>query len=114
MKSLLLIGIALSLSCTPSDSSKKPAKAVAPILDTPIKRDLDRMCNAEEKSGALDEDPDSRANHVGIWLATNLESQEARTLSAELVALAPEPRIARLREVLKSNAVGPCPILATW
>lgn len=91
-----------------------PVKEQGLALDTPMKRDLDRICNAEEQSGALHEDPDARAQHVAVWLATNLESQEARTLSAELVSLAPPERKARLRDVLTENAMTDCEIIATW
>jgi hypothetical protein len=114
--SLLILGAA---ACEPKPAGKtasseasEPAKPV--VLATPFARDLDRICNAEEQSGALDEIPSARAQHVGIWLATNLESQEGRTLSVELVQLAPPERIARLKSVLAEETMSDCEILATW
>ncbi|MCP4445482.1 MAG: hypothetical protein GY811_09085 [Myxococcales bacterium] len=111
--------LAVACSPTPPKEESRPVHhetevATGPTLDTPIKRDLDRICNAEEQSGALHEIPSARASHVGIWLGTNLESQEARTLSATLVQLVPTERIAKLRSVLDTHGFEGCEILATW
>ena len=115
---LLSLLILVAASCEPNLSRKAadleaeaPAK---PVFATPFARDLDRICNAEEQSGALDEIPSARGQHVGIWLATNLESQEGRTLSVELVQLAPPKRSAHLKSVLAEHKMGDCEILATW
>ena len=83
-------------------------------LDTPMARDIDRICNAEELSGALDLQPGERAMHAGIWLAENLESQEARNLSAALTKLSPDERIARLQNEVEANRIPSCEILHAW
>ncbi len=124
MRSLsLLIAVSTFVACEPNAANEKPTPSPAqevvvanaePVLETALKRDLDRICNAEDQSGALHEIPSARAQHVAVWLATSLESQDARDLSAELVALAPPERIARLRTVLAENEMGDCEILATW
>jgi len=97
-----------------TETHEEPTPIAVPVLDTPIQRDLDRICNAEEQSGALHEAPNARATHVGIWLANNLESQQARDLSAKLVALAPEERIAHLKGVLREHQLSDCEIIQTW
>jgi hypothetical protein len=115
--SLLLLAILGAVACEPTPSAKTTTAAEEPAkvaLATPYARDLDRICNAEEQSGALDEIPSARGQHVGVWLATNLESQEGRTLSVSLVQLAPPERIARLKGVLAEHSIGDCEILSTW
>ncbi len=117
MRLLLIPLLVLSACDSKTTSQPKPqakAEVATPILDTPIKRDLDRICNAEEQSGALHEAPNARATHVGMWLANNLESQQARDLSAKLVALAPEERIAHLKGVLSEHQLSDCEIIRTW
>ena len=85
-----------------------------PALDTPMARDLDRICNAEEQSGALDMPPGDRAMHVGVWLAMQLESQEARDLSAELSPMPAQTRGKRLKEELVKVGIKKCEILYAW
>ncbi len=116
MRLLLVSLLALSAcdSKTEPKTREEPTPIAAPILETPIQRDLDRICNAEEQSGALHEAPNARATHVGMWLANNLESQQARDLSAKLVALAPEERIAHLKGVLREHKLSDCEIIQTW
>lgn len=113
LRSLALLALATGawLGCKPSQEAQ-PEKG--PALDTPIARDLDRICNAEEQSGALNMPPGDRAMHVGIWLATNLESQEARDLSAELSPMPAPKRGARLKEVLAAHDFKKCEILYAW
>lgn len=79
-----------------------------------MERDLDRICNAEEQSGALDLQPGERAMHVGIWLAKNIESQEARDLMAELTRLSGTERARRLQQELTTRGVPNCEILLVW
>ncbi len=111
--SLLAVG---SLGCEPKPSGDAPSKETAAKTppQTPLARDVDRICNAEEQSGALHEEPNARASHVAIWLATNLESDEGRALSRELVGLAPEPRKERLRLAAAEQTHGDCEILRSW
>ena len=91
-----------------------PAEDTEPALDTPMARDLDRICNAEEQSGALDKPPGDRAMHVAIWLATGLESQEARDLSAELSQMPSPTRGKRLKEELVKHGISKCEMLYAW
>ena len=126
MKCLALTLLTLVVaSCQPkpqesdSKASSQPAsksdfKVEQEVPSTAIERDLDRICNAVEQSGALDLQPGERAMHVGIWLAQNIESQEARTLSAELTQLGPDERIARLERELGKHGIGTCEIFHAW
>ena len=63
-----------------SEASKAEAKPSEP--PSPLKSDILNMCDSESKSGALDLEPAARAMHTAVWLANNLQTQEARELSA--------------------------------
>lgn len=108
------IGLALSAPVAGCKAKAAPAQDTEPALDTPMARDLDRICNAEEQSGALDMPPGDRAMHVGVWLATNLESQEARDLSAELSPMPAPTRGKRLKVELAKHGISKCEILYAW
>jgi hypothetical protein len=121
MKCLVLCLLFVTAGCQSKSKSAEPgeptskteeAKSTAPITAT--ERDLDRMCNSLEQSGALDLQPAERAMHVGIWLAENLESQEVRDLSAALTKLGPEDRTARLQQELTKHGIATCEILHSW
>jgi hypothetical protein len=120
MKYLLLSCLVLpTASCEPKAQEAKETADVkeAPAteaLATPMARDVNRICNAEELSGALDLQPAERAMHTGIWLAQNLESQDARDLSAELTKLNPQERVSRLQQVATEHGISPCEILHAW
>lgn len=99
----------------PNKEATKVARQVPQEeLATPMARDLNRICNAEELSGALELQPAERAMHTGIWLAQNLESQEARDLSAALTKLGPAERIARLQRATSEHGIKACEILHAW
>ncbi len=98
-------------------AAKEPAETaeVAPALPkTALELDLDRICNAEEQSGALQLPEGDRALHTGIWLANNIETQEIREFVAELTTLDPKARIARLEETLAKHQISQCEIIKTW
>lgn len=106
MLSLLLTTLVGCQSKPKEDKPKAPPTA--------FERDLDRMCNVLSFSGALELQPGERAMHVGIWLAQNMESKQARELSAELTQLEPAPRIKRMQEVLAQHGISQCPTVQTW
>lgn len=109
----LALALALGLAATACKPTSSAADK-APLLDTPYARDLDRICNAEEQSGALDKQPGDRAMHVAIWLATELESQEARDLSAALSPMAAPERGTRLKSELAKFNIQKCEMLHAW
>ena len=99
----------------PSEPRPKPESEAPPTAPTSaLTRDLDRICNAEEQSGALDLPEGDRALHTGIWLANEIELQESRDFVAVLKALDTTERIKRLREKLDQHKMGRCEIIKTW
>lgn len=127
MKAIALAPILFAIACQPKAEEKTEAKAaqaepasaeVAPAPEaqpkTALELDLDRLCNAEELSGALDLPTGDRALHTGIWLAKNIETQEVRDFVAELTKLGPEERIARLKTKLAEHEIVACEIVHAW
>ena len=111
---LAVIGLAAGALPPACKAKAAPVQDTEPALDTPLARDIDRICNVEEQSGALDMPPGDRAMHVGVWLATHLESQEARDLSAELSPMPAPTRGVRLKEELAKVGIKECEILYAW
>lgn len=102
-----------------AEATPDPASVLSDPSRTPVQRDLYRICNAEELSGALDVDPNRRAMHSGIWLAEHIESQSGRELSARLSQLPSPERIAPLQEALaasdmRADEIAHCEILYAW
>ena len=132
MKAIALVPFFVALACQPKTeetSENAPsveakgealaiasaeAKAVAPEPMTDLELDLDRLCNAEERSGALDLPTGDRALHTGIWLAKNIETQEVRDFVAALTKLGPEERIALLQGKLAEHTITQCEIVHAW
>ena len=100
-------------SATP-DEANPSADPVPSLPMTALESDLDRICNAEEMSGALELPTGDRALHTGIWLAENIETQEIRDFVAELTKLGPEARTTRLQTKLAEHAITDCEIVHTW
>lgn len=77
-------------------------------------RDIDRICHAEEHSGAAELPEGGRSLHIAQWLATSLESQEARALSAELSQMELPERARRLSAEAAKLGMSDCAMLAAW
>lgn len=115
MKAALGSLLSLLMACQPTSGVDKAAESSKAKNVTPMGRDLERVCNQEEASGALELPPGDRAMHTAIWLANALETQPARELMAELTQLPPAPRIARLRKALVAEGMAEdCQVLHAW
>jgi hypothetical protein len=121
MKALALVPCFFALvACQPKaqDKAEPDTEALAVAepepAKTPLERDLDRICNAEEYSGALDLPTGDRALHTGIWLAKNIETQEIRDFVAELTKLEAVPRTDRLQAKLAEYKIAECEIVHAW
>ena len=78
--------------------------------------DLENICDAEARSGALapDQDPNRRAVVVATWLAGRIQTQEGRQFLASLQKLkAAEKGEALRREAARLGLTG-CPLAETW
>ena len=98
--------LALAAAC---QSGKSPAPS-----DSTYAKDVERICNAEQLSGALQEDPSSRAMLVAVWLGNNLVTQEGRDLMVRQAKLAPAEKAALLRAEAREVGLPGCPTADTW
>lgn len=105
MRGALLLSVLL-VAC--QSSSERAAG------DSAYHRDIDRLCHAAEHSGANELEQGARALHIAEWLATNLESDKARGLSAELSQMPNDERIPRLAREAEAAGVEACAILEAW
>ena len=78
--------------------------------------DLENICNAEERSGALapDQDPNRRAFVVASWLAGRIQSDEGRQFLGSLQKLKAGEKGAALRREAARLGLSGCPLAETW
>jgi hypothetical protein len=107
--SILALLLALVPACDRGGGGSAPA--VAPAYRT----DLDNICNAEERSGALA--PDQAApRHLAVaqWLGPTIQTAEGRSFLAGLSKLAPAAKGARLRSESTRVGLAACPLADSW
>lgn len=100
---VLVIG---ALGCQ-SGSSSAPAA---------YRADLENICDAEARSGALapDQDPNRRAIVVATWLAGRIQSEEGRQFLGSLQKLKAGAKGDALRREAARVGLNACPIADTW
>ena len=77
-------------------------------------RDIDRLCNAEKYSGALDQPPEARPMLVAQWLGPNLETQDAHAFLVKIQPMgAADKSVALDGEAFKVGLTG-CPLARSW
>jgi hypothetical protein len=112
MRLLVFVGfLAVLASCSKSEDSHQHDEAAA---DTPYVRDIDRICHAEEHSGALKEEPGARPMMVALWLAKNMESEEGRTFAAKISQGSPDEKVALLKAEADKAKIKDCALIEAW
>jgi len=101
-----VVAVALFVGC---QSGNTPS-----ARDATYAKDVERICNVEELSGALKEDPNARSTLVAVWLGNNLVTQEARELMAQQAQLPPAKKAALLRAEAREVGLSGCPTADTW
>ncbi len=96
------------------DSASASAPAPAASSDAAYHEDVRRICNAEELSGALEEDPNRRAIIVAQWLGNNVVTQEARSLLAQQARLPPKGKRELLLAEAKKAGLPGCKTAEAW
>jgi hypothetical protein len=95
---------ALALACQGTKSSVSEA----------YRADLENLCDAEARSGALDQPESARAFTVAQWLGPALKTAEARSFLAGLAAAGPSQKGLLLREEAAKAGLKSCPLADTW
>lgn len=76
--------------------------------------DFENICDAEARSGALQEDPNQRATHVAMWLGPRVQTDEARKFLAGLGAMPAKEKGDALRRESARVGLASCPLAETW
>jgi hypothetical protein len=85
-----------------------------PAVSADFKADMDNLCNAVERSGALDEDPSTRPIVVAQWLGGVVKTQEMRDFLASVSQMRPTEKAEAMRSRARQAGVAPCPTADTW
>ncbi len=99
----------LALQLVACSSSKKK-----PVEKDPYAADIEQICDAEERSGALDQDPSVRSVQVAAWLADHLVTDQSRQLLGRLATLSPADKATALAAEAKKLGISPCPMAQVW
>lgn len=105
----LALATLLALQLVTCSSGKKK-----PVEKDPYTLDIEQICHAEERSGALEQDPSVRSVQVAAWLANHLVTDQSRLLLGKLAALAPADKATALAAEAKKVGVAPCPMVQVW
>lgn len=81
---------------------------------TPYARDIDKICHAEERSGALEQPESQRGLVVAQWLGGNIESDGARAFLVRLVQADPARKTALLETESRALGITGCPLARSW
>jgi len=90
------------------------ANAQAAQGGDPYRRDVDRICNAEAQSGALELEEGARAMHVAQWLGSHIESQDGREFLASLSRADPKGKAMLLQQESQKLGLGDCALAQAW
>ncbi|HUS66205.1 MAG TPA: hypothetical protein VMZ28_16745 [Kofleriaceae bacterium] len=104
------IAAALVLCLLVAACQRGAGDSVAPAYRT----DLENICDAEARSGALQQDPNQRATHVAMWLGPRVQTDEARKFLAGLGAMPAKDKGDVLRREAARVGLSTCPLAETW
>ena len=112
-RSALLFGwlLAAAAGCQQSNPSAAD-QATGPA--SPYVQDMDRICNSEERSGALEQPEGARAVAVAQWLGNNIQTAEAREFLVTLARTGPEDKAALIEKEAARAGLSDCPLVRRW
>lgn len=123
----LAIGLALAApGCQRKKADDRPSAGAAPTAasakaaskpasgDEGYARDVDRICNAEKKSGADELDEGARSMHVAQWLGANIETAAGRDLLGRLRPLKPQDKVELLEGQALEVGLEDCALARSW
>lgn len=114
---------ALAALCAPLALALAIAVAIGPAcqkattesaVPADYRADLENLCDAEARSGALEQDPNTRAMVVAQWLGTTIKTQRARSFMASLASLAPSEKASALRKAAAEAGLDRCALADAW
>jgi hypothetical protein len=76
--------------------------------------DIEKLCDVVVRAGVADVDPNDRTYLVATWLASNLQTQEARKFLARIQPLEGEAKATALETEAKRVGLTGCALAAEW
>ena len=111
----VVLALVLAAMAIPSCQRGTPAGAdPEPWRKTPFGRDVDRICNAEARSGANENPYSNRDVQVAMWLGQQIESDEGRNLLATLSPLPPPRKVQELDAAAAKVGLADCATARSW
>jgi hypothetical protein len=77
-------------------------------------RDVERICDAERLSGALEQPEEARQMTIAQWLGPAIETEEAREFLAALTQVTGAAKAERLRDEARRVGLDGCALAASW
>jgi hypothetical protein len=103
----VLVALAALVGCQKQAETDRAAQA-------PYRADLENICDAEARSGALAEDPARRALAIAQWIGPVLKTQEARDFLAGLTRAQGKAKGDALRAEAARVGLSGCALADTW
>lgn len=110
-RSAFLFGWLLAAGC---QQGNPPAADQATGPTSPYGQDMDRICNSEERSGALAQPEGARTVAVAQWLGNNLQTAEARAFLVTLAQTRAEEKAALIMKEATRAGLSDCPLARSW
>jgi hypothetical protein len=95
-------------------ASTAPVPVLAPPPSAAYARDIERVCNAERDSGAVDQPEEARQIIVAKWLGAQLETAEVHQLLARIQPMAGPAKGAALDAEARKVGLADCPVARRW
>lgn len=127
---LVYLGLACALagacqrkpSETKSEDPQQPPAAAAPVAvavqgdwrSSPLGRDLDRICNVVERSGAAALPEGEQVMATLQWLPANIESESGREFLASIAHLEGDAKADALDAGARRAGLSDCPTALLW
>ena len=80
----------------------------------PYARDVENLCFAEERSGALQRPEAERVMVVAMWLGQALKTAEGRTFLARVSQAGPAEKVVLLDSEAERLGMPECPLARAW
>lgn len=84
------------------------------IAQTPYSRDVERICDSVQLSGAQDMPENDRVFTIAMWLGSNVETQDGRDFLVRIQPLVGEDKARALEDEAKRVGLRTCALAAEW
>jgi hypothetical protein len=108
--------LAMVFACR-GDNPPQPGAEQSPTgagSGTGYTSDIEKLCDVVVRAGVSDVDPNDRTYVVATWLASNLQTQEARKFLARIQPLVGDAKATALETEARRVGLTGCALAAEW